>query len=61
MKVAAIPVSRSEAFFVKSMVLFYLFSLQLLDIRGKVNSTMRGENSLPHTASHLLFFSVIIS
>lgn len=43
------------------MVPLYLFPLQLLGIGGKVNSTMRGENSSPRPASHLLFSSVIIS
>lgn len=47
--------------FVKSVVPFYLFPLQLLGIGGKVNSTMRVENSSPRPASHLLFSSVIIS
>lgn len=47
--------------FVKSMVLLYLFPLQLLGISGKVNSAMGGENSSLCPASCLLFCSVIIS
>lgn len=47
--------------FVESTVPLYLFPLQLLGTGGKVNSSVRGENSLLCPVPRLLFFSVIIS